>query len=213
MGAPQPRGHLSSYRLIRDPQYRRYLNDVHRNPERIPTTSLCRTRFRPVLISLVLRGALSDRKKLTWLSIGLFLYFCLMVFAVRYASTIPYQMLLFAAVLNMGIILTFVFSIVRVLRRMQGVARTGRDQGTQTGPQQGVIADERRLKLLWIGTGTYSLIFLNGLRLGFTYANSMPLAVLVLGELLNGAILATFIFELRKVQKNIRQKDRQPTDR
>jgi len=84
-------------------------------------------------------------------------------------------------------------------------------------PQQdsaaGTEVDRRRLKLLWIGVGTYSLIFLNGLRLGFTYANSMPLPVLVFGELLNGAILATFIFELRKVQKSIRQRetDARPT--
>jgi len=136
-----------------------------------------------------------------------------MLFAVRYASTLPYQTFVLGAALNMAIILMFVFGIVRALRRMQVVGRLQGNQGTQTKSQYGVFSDERRLKLLWIGVGTYSLIFLNGLRLGFTYANSMPLPVLVFGELLNGAILATFIFELRKVQKSIRQRqtDARPT--
>ncbi len=73
--------------------------------------------------------------------------------------------------------------------------------------------DRRRLKLLWIGTGLYSLIFLNGLRLGLENAGELPLAAIIFAELLNGAILATFILTLRKVYKRIQQTDRLASDR
>lgn len=148
----------------------------------------------------------TDRKKLTWLYVGLSLYFFAMLFAVRYAWTLPFQIFALCALFNMAIIFTFVFGIVRVLRRMRAAGRPQGDPGAQTKSQHDALSDERSLKLLWIGLGTYSLIFLNGLRLGFTYASSMPLPILILGELLNGAILATCIFELRKVQKRIRQR-------
>lgn len=128
-----------------------------------------------------------------------------MLFAFRYASRLPYQIFVLGAVLNMIIIFSFVFGIRKIVRRMQVVGRPQGNDGVQTELQYG-FSDERRLKLLWIGVGTYSLIFLNGLRLGFTYANSIPLPALIFGELLNGGILATFIFEVRKVQRSIRQK-------
>jgi hypothetical protein len=76
-----------------------------------------------------------------------------------------------------------------------------------------IEVDRRRLKLLWIGAGLYSLIFLNGLRLGLANAGELPLAGIVFAELLNGAILTTFILTLRKVYKRVQQADRSVSDR
>ena len=76
-----------------------------------------------------------------------------------------------------------------------------------------IESDRRRLKLLWIGAGLYSLIFLNGLRLGLEKAGELPLVGIILAETLNGAILATFIFTLRKVYKRVQQADRMASDR
>jgi hypothetical protein len=76
------------------------------------------------------------------------------------------------------------------------------------------IEDDRRsLKWLWIGVGLYFLIFLNGLRLGLANAGELPLAVVIGGEVLNGAILAAFILTLRKVYKRIQQADRLASER
>jgi hypothetical protein len=78
---------------------------------------------------------------------------------------------------------------------------------------QGFEGDRKRLKLLWIGAGLYSLIFLNGLRLGLEAAGDIPLVSIIAGELLNGAILASLIFSLRKVYKRIQQADHLASDR
>jgi hypothetical protein len=83
----------------------------------------------------------------------------------------------------------------------------------QTRSVASIEGDRRRLKLLWIGTGTYCLIFLNGLRLGLENAGEVPLVAVILGEVLNGAILATIILTLRKVYKRIQQADRLASDR
>src|SRR5882762_12030277 len=72
----------------------------------------------------------------------------------------------------------------------------------------GIEGARRRLKLLWIGAGLYSLIFLNGLRLGLENAGELPLVSIILGEVLNGTILATIIFTLRKVYNRVQQADR-----
>jgi len=113
----------------------------------------------------------ADRKKLTWLSIGFVSYFCVMLYAFRYASTVPYEVFALCGVLNMAILLAFVFTIRRVHKRMQGEGRAEQSQVSQS--QQSIDSDRRRLKGLWIGVGLYSLIFLNGLRLGFAYAGSI----------------------------------------
>jgi len=136
-----------------------------------------------------------------------------MLYAFRYASTVPYQMFAIAGFLNMAIILTFVFAIRLVYIRMQGKASAEQIQVSETQSQQSIDSDRRRLKGLWIGVGLYSLIFLNGIRLGFAYAGKLPLVTIILGEALNGAILATFIVTLRKVQKRIHQAEQLASDR
>ena len=76
-----------------------------------------------------------------------------------------------------------------------------------------IDVDRRRLKGLWIGVGIYSLIFLNGLRLGLAYLGHLPIVIIILAEALNGAILATFVLSLRKVYKRIQHVERSASDR
>jgi hypothetical protein len=76
-----------------------------------------------------------------------------------------------------------------------------------------IEVDRGRLKLLWIGVGLYSFIFLNGLRLGLANAGELPLVGIIFAELLNGAILATFILTLRRVYKRIQQADSLVSDK
>src|SRR5262245_53576609 len=60
----------------------------------------------------------------------------------------------------------------------------------------------RNVKWLWLGVGLYTLIFLNGLRLGFANAGEVPLAGMIAGD---EAILITFIRALRRAYKRIEQ--------
>jgi hypothetical protein len=68
--------------------------------------------------------------------------------------------------------------------------------------------DRRKLKWLWTGAGLSFLIFLNGVRLGLENKGEVPLASIIVGEVLNGAILLAFILTLRKVYKSVQQADR-----
>ena len=54
-------------------------------------------------------------------------------------------------------------------------------------------SDGRNVKWLWLGVGLYSLIFLNGLRLGLVNADEIALVSIVVGEVVNGAILTILI--------------------
>ncbi len=54
-----------------------------------------------------------------------------------------------------------------------------------------------------MGAGLYSLIFLNGLRLGFAYAAKGRTLTVIFAEALNGSILATFILSIREVYKRM----------
>jgi hypothetical protein len=76
-----------------------------------------------------------------------------------------------------------------------------------------IESDRRRLKMLWMGVGLYSLIFLNSLRMGLANLGQLPLIAIILGECLNAGILATFILTLRKVYKKVQEGDRLPADR
>ena len=81
------------------------------------------------------------------------------------------------------------------------------DFDKQTRSAADIEGDRRRLKLLWIGAGLYSLIFLNGLRLGLENVGELPTVGIILAEVLNGAILAAIIFTLRKVYRRVQEKE------
>jgi len=66
-----------------------------------------------------------------------------------------------------------------------------------------IKGNRRNLKWLWVGVGLYSLIFLNGLRLSLPNAGEVPLVAVILGDIVNGAILTALIVTLRKVYKRV----------
>jgi hypothetical protein len=63
-------------------------------------------------------------------------------------------------------------------------------------PQQN---DKRRIKLLYVGLGTWFLICLNALRL----ASRVPYQAFVLGGVINIAVLVTFILALRNAYRRL----------
>jgi hypothetical protein len=148
-----------------------------------------------------------DRRKLRWLITAFVCYFLLMVYALPRASVLPYQVFALCGLLNFAIILAFVLGIRKVYLRMKGLTvPEGVEVDAQTAKRR-MGFDQRRLKLAWIGAGTYFLIFLNGLRLGFTYAGEVPVLVIILGELLNGAILTVIVLEIRKIYRKRSSQD------
>ena len=144
-----------------------------------------------------------DRVKLRWLISGFIAYFAFMVFALPKASVLPYQVFVLCGVLNFVIIGAFVFGIRKVYLRMKGItAPQGMEVDAATA-QRRMDFDCRRLKWLWVGAGTYFLIFLNGLRIGFAYIGQIPLVAVILAEVLNASILAVFLLEIRKIYRRI----------
>lgn len=60
-------------------------------------------------------------------------------------------------------------------------------------------ADVRKIRVLWIGLGLYFLITLNALR----YAREVPYQILILGALVNMAIVMAIIISMRRVYKRL----------
>jgi hypothetical protein len=150
-------------------------------------------------MSLTLQQA--NRRRLRWLCLGFVLYFCLMMYGERYVRAVPYQIVLVAAVLNMAIILAFVFSIkkaylsVRSAARLDGVAPSGSESRFPT-------KDERqRLTALWIGAVLCAVAFIRGLAYFIGNAGRVPFKILIPSEILSGAMLSTFLLEISKVYK------------
>ncbi len=69
-----------------------------------------------------------------------------MVYVLRYATVVPYQILGLCAILNAAIILTFVFSIRKVYLRMHGLALPEGDEAGEIGSKSRMDFDRRRLK-------------------------------------------------------------------
>jgi len=145
----------------------------------------------------------SDRRTMRWLVIGFGCYFLLVVFALPRASVLPYQIFALYGVLNFAIMGAFIFSIRKVYLRMKGLQLPAGIEVDESTTKVRMDFDRRRLKGLWIGAALYSLIFLNGLRLGLAYVDRLPFVVIVLGEVLNGSILTVFILEIRKVNRRL----------
>jgi len=121
-----------------------------------------------------------------------------MVYALPPASVLPYQIFALCGVLNFAIMGAFVFSIRKVYLRMKGLTLPAGVEVDESTAKLRMEFDRRRLKWLWMGAGLYSLIFLNGLRLGFVLRSELPLLAIFLAEVLNGSILAVFVLEIRK---------------
>jgi beta-lactamase regulating signal transducer with metallopeptidase domain len=88
----------------------------------------------------------ATNRKLLWLWSSLIVYLLFMFIAWRYALTVPYQVLALGGVINMAILLTFIFAIRRVYVRSRGEAdlKSGETREVTSGskPQ----SDRRRLR-------------------------------------------------------------------
>ena len=70
------------------------------------------------------------------------------------------------------------------------------------GREEADRADKSRLRLLWIGLCLYFLIMINALRL----AHQVPYQILLLGGLVNFAIIISIFVAINKVRKRIRER-------
>lgn len=61
--------------------------------------------------------------------------------------------------------------------------------------------DVRKIRMLWIGLGTYLLIMLNALR----YAHRVPYQILIGGGLINMAIVLAIIVAMTRVYRRLRK--------
>lgn len=82
---------------------------------------------------------------------------------------------------------------------METDAKRGRDQSFKSW----IRSDSVRIRLLWIGLVTCSLILLNDVR----YVRSSPVYVVILGCLINAGLIFVFVVELKKIYKR-RRNDR-----
>jgi len=70
---------------------------------------------------------------------------------------------------------------------------------SQGGVEGTVRKVRRRIRLLWIGLGTYFLIILNAVRI----AHRVPYQLFVLGALLNVAIVTGIVILLRRAYREL----------
>jgi hypothetical protein len=139
------------------------------------------------------------RRKLWGLWIGLVAYLVLILFAFRFASSVPYPFLIMGGIFNMAIIISFVVAISRAYQKMRQPTQSEAEGGA-SGPANKETY-RRRIRTLWFGLGLYLLIILNS----FRYFRDMPLWALMLGILINGAIIVAVIVALRRAYASIRK--------
>jgi len=61
----------------------------------------------------------ADKKRLIGLCVGLGVYFVIMLFAIQYATRVPYQVFALGGLINMTIIICFLVAINKVRRRIR----------------------------------------------------------------------------------------------
>jgi hypothetical protein len=146
-----------------------------------------------------------EGRRLRLLCLGFVLYFILMVYCIQFAKTLPHQMLLLAAVVNMTVLITFVFTIKKAYLRMRSTTSpkgaASSEAGAQSHPET-----RGRLVALWIGAGLYSVAFIKGLAYGIAYAGRVPILILIIAEIINGSVLAVLLLAITKTYKRRNQR-------
>lgn len=72
-------------------------------------------------------------------------------------------------------------------------------QSSEVSSSTSRASDRRRIRVLWIGLVLYFLIMLNALR----YAYRVPYQILILGSLVNVAIILAIIVSIRRVYRRL----------
>lgn len=141
----------------------------------------------------------SRRRKLRGLWIGLVVYLAVILFAFRFAASVPYPFLVMGGILDMVIIISFVVVISRTYKKMRQPDRPEAAGDVPTTPNKEMY--RRRIRILWFGLGLYLLIILNS----FRYFQHVPFWPLMSGIFVNGAIIVAVIVALRRAYASIRK--------
>lgn len=151
----------------------------------------------------------TNRRRLTWLCIGFVIYFCLMLYGEQYVRIVPYRVVVVAAVLNMAVILAFVFSIRKAYLGMRSSAPLKGSAPTGTGSR---IPEDNRRRLIghWVGAGFCTVALIRGLAYIIAYRGRAPLRILIPAEIFSGAMLTAFLLAISKAYKKRRSGESSP---
>jgi hypothetical protein len=142
-----------------------------------------------------------DERKLRWLWGSSAAYFVLVLFGLRYASTVPYQVFFLAGVLNLIMMFTLVHTIRRVYLRTR--TKTTPTAGETDGgfTPRSIESDRRRLRWLWAGAIIYVLACVNAL----SYLRQMSHGLVFGISILNVGIAAVFLLEITRTYRRLRR--------
>jgi hypothetical protein len=132
----------------------------------------------------------ADRRQIRMLWVGGGIYFLILLNGLRYFGHLPYQIVILGAALNAMIFAVFVVTIRKVHKRMRNEGKNV----TSTAPAVTSEAKPRNIRALWLAAILYFVAML----IAFQYATKVPYQVLVLGGVLNMAIVLFFVVKLRK---------------
>jgi hypothetical protein len=138
----------------------------------------------------------ADRRRIRMLSVGGGLYFLILLNGLRYFGHLPSQIVILGAALNGMIFTVFVVTIRKVHKRMRAEEKSITPTATPTVTTE---AKPRNVRALWLAASLYFMAML----IASQYATKVPYQVLVLGGILNMAIVLFFVVKLRKAYMRI----------
>lgn len=138
----------------------------------------------------------ADRRKLRLLWIGAGTYVAILLNGLRFFAEIPYQVVLLGTALNAMILIALIVTIRKVYKRIG--SGNVQDQALTATPPARSSVNRQNIRVLWVAAGLYFMLML----IAFQYASRVPYQVLVLGGVLNMAIVLTFVVKLRKAYMN-----------
>jgi hypothetical protein len=138
----------------------------------------------------------ADRRRLRLLWIGAATYFLILVNGLRFFAEVPYQFVLLGMIVNAIMLTALVVTIRKVYKRIQ--SGDAQIQVPAPTPSATYSAKPQNVRALWLAAGFYFVLMV----IAFQYATRVPYQVLVLGAVLNMAIVLTFVVKLRKAYMN-----------
>jgi hypothetical protein len=134
----------------------------------------------------------ADRRKLRILWIGAGTYSLILLNGLRFFEELPYQVVLFGTAVNAALLIAFIMTIKKVSKRIR--VGDNQNQALATTPTATRSIHRRNIQVLWGAAALYFVLMLVALQ----YATRLPYQALVLGGVLNMAIVITFAVKLKK---------------
>jgi hypothetical protein len=138
----------------------------------------------------------ADRRRLRLLWIGGGTYFLILINGLRFFAEVPFQIAILGTVVNAIILTTLIVTIRKVYKRIG--SSEPQNQAPAATPNVAYSTKPRNIRVLWFAAGLYFVFML----IVAQYATKAPYQVLVLGAVLNMAIVLTFVVKLRKAYMN-----------